>query len=111
MLTVQMQYNGRPIAWLGASTPFPNWVKAAHDPNTFGEVDLRPEPYPHTKHQTRRHDMNSTQHKINDFQVWIESHPARTNDDDPEFLEALGVLDEALSAAFLAAFNLDEKEV
>ena len=55
--------------------------------------------------------MNSTQHKINDFQVWIESHPARTNDGDPEFLEALGVLDEALSAAFLAAFNLDEKEV
>ena len=56
--------------------------------------------------------MNSTQHKITQFQVWLEAHPARSSsNDNPDFLEAVPTLDEALSAAFLAAFDLDEKEV
>ena len=54
--------------------------------------------------------MNSTQHKINDFQVWLEAHPARSSNDNPDFLEAVATLDEALSAAYLAAFDLDEVE-
>jgi hypothetical protein len=54
--------------------------------------------------------MNSTQHRINQFQVWLEAHPARNSNDNPDFLEAIATLDEALSAAFLAAFDLDEKE-
>lgn len=53
--------------------------------------------------------MNSTQHRINDFQVWLEAHPARSSNDNPDFLEVIATLDEALSAAFLAAFDLDER--
>ena len=54
--------------------------------------------------------MNSTQHKINQFQVWLEAHPAVESNDNPDFLDAVAALDEALSAAYLAAFDLDEVE-
>lgn len=52
--------------------------------------------------------MNETQKRITDFQVWIEEHPEHVSGVDSDFLDALAVLDEALSRAFLAAFDLDE---
>lgn len=55
--------------------------------------------------------MNATQYKINQFQIWVESHPERNVEGDSDFKDALGDLDRALSDAYLAAFDLDEKEV
>lgn len=54
--------------------------------------------------------MNSTQHKITEFQIWIEAHPERQIPGDSDFKAALWDLDQALSAAYLAAFDLDEPE-
>lgn len=55
--------------------------------------------------------MNRTQHKITEFQIWIAAHPERQTTGDSDFKAALWDLDQALSAAFLAAFDLDEAEV
>ena len=55
--------------------------------------------------------MNHTQRKINEFQIWVESHPERNIEGDSDFKDALGDLDQALSDAYLAAFDLDEEEV
>lgn len=53
--------------------------------------------------------MNRIQQKINDFQVELDLEVQRVS--DPELLEALREADQALDAAFLAAFNLDRVEV
>ena len=55
--------------------------------------------------------MNRTQRKINEFQVWVESHPEGNTEGDSDFKDALGDLDQALSYAYWAAFDLDEEEV
>lgn len=55
--------------------------------------------------------MNRTQHKINEFQVWVEAHPERNIEGDSDFKDALGDLDRALSDAYLAAFDLNDEEV
>lgn len=55
--------------------------------------------------------MNATQYKITQFQIWVESHPERNIEGDSDFKDALGDLDRALSDAYLAAFDLNEKEV
>ena len=54
--------------------------------------------------------MNRTQRKINEFQVWVKSHPERNIEGDSDFKDGLGELDQALSYAFLAAFGLDEEK-
>ena len=55
--------------------------------------------------------MNATQRKIQDFQIWVLEHPERNIEGDSDFKDALMDLDRALAAAYLAAFDLNEKEV
>ena len=55
--------------------------------------------------------MNRTQHKITEFQIWIEAHPERNIEGDSDFKDALGDLDQALSYAYFAAHDLNEEEV